>query len=113
MVSNFITSIHHLRITAEYMDDIVRQAPGSRAAVLFEGYSKKIKWILRDLSTYPYFTDPIRDGIKTEIASDPLTYRAIMERISLLAPQQRDLLEFVIDDLLNGKQIKIEVNEQS
>ena len=113
MVSNFITTIHHLRICAEYMDDIVRQAPGSRAAVLFEGYSKKIKWILRDISTYPYFTESIRDGIKTEIASDPLTYRAIMERISLLAPQQRDLLEFVIDDLLTGKQIKIEVNEQS
>ena len=113
MVSNFITSIHHLRICAEYMDDIVRQAPGSRAAVLFEGYSKKIKWILRDISTYPYFTDPIRDGIKTEIASDPLTYRSIMERISLLAPAQRDLLEFVIEDLLTGKQIKIEVNEQS
>lgn len=113
MVSNFITSIHHLRITAEYMDDIVRQAPGSRAAVMFEGYSKKIKWILRDIYTHPHFTDPIRDGIKKEIESDPLTYRAIMERISLLAPQQRDLLEFVIDDLLTGKQIKIEVNEQS
>lgn len=113
MVSNFITSIHHLRICAEYMDDIVRQAPGSRAAVLFEGYSKKIKWILRDISTYPYFNDEIRDGIKTEIASDPLTYRAIMERISLLAPAQRDLLELVIDDLIDGKQIKIEIDEQS
>lgn len=113
MVSNFITSIHHLRICSEYMDDIVRQTPGSRAAALFEGYSKKLKWILRDIYTHPHFTDPIRDGIKREIDSDPLTYRAIMERISLLAPAQRDMLEFVIDDMLNGKQIKIEVNEQS
>lgn len=112
MVSNFITSIHHLRICSEYMDDIVRQHPGSRAAALFEGYSKKLKWILRDIYTHPHFTDPIRDGIKREIDSDPLTYRAIMERISLLAPAQRDLLELVIDDFLNGKQIKIEINEQ-
>lgn len=111
MVSNFITSIHHLRICAEYMDDIVRQYPGSRAAVLFEGYSKKIKWILRDILTYPYFNEEIRDGIKKEIESDPLTYRAIMESISLLTPDQRNLLEFVIDDLLNGKQIKIQVDE--
>ena len=111
MVSNFITSIHHLRICAEYMDDIVRQYPGSRAAVLFEGYSKKIKWILRDILTYPYFNEEIRDGIKNEIESDPLTYRAIMERVSLLTPDQRNLLEFVIEDLINGKQIKIQVDE--
>lgn len=113
MVSNFITSIHHLRICSEYMDDIVRQHPGSRAAVMFEGYSKKIKWILRDIYTNPHFTDPIRDGMKKEIESDPLTYRAIMERISLLAPEQRDMLEFVVDDMINGKQIKIQVDEQS
>lgn len=111
MVSNFITSIHHLRICAEYMDDIVRQYPGSKAAILFEGYSKKIKWILRDILTYPYFNEEIRDGIKNEIESDPLTYRAIMERISLLTPDQRNLLEFVIEDLINGKQIKIQVDE--
>lgn len=111
MVSNFITSIHHLRICAEYMDDIVRQYPGSRAAVLFEGYSKKIKWILRDILTYPYFNEEIRNGIKKEIESDPLTYRAIMERVSLLTPDQRNLLEFVIEDLINGKQIKIQVDE--
>lgn len=111
MVSNFITSIHHLRICAEYMDDIVRQYPGSRAAVLFEGYSKKIKWILRDILTYTYFNEEIRDGIKKEVESDPLTYRAIMERVSLLTPDQRNLLEFVVEDLINGKQIKIQVDE--
>lgn len=93
------------------MDDIVRQYPGSRAAALFEGYSKKIKWILRDILTYPYFNEEIRDGIKKEIESDPLTYRAIMERVSLLTPDQRNLLEFVIEDLINGKQIKIQVDE--
>lgn len=113
MVSNFITSIHHLRISSEYMDDIVRQHPGSRAAAMFEGYSKKLKWILRDIFTNPHFSDPVRDGMKKEIESDPLTYRAIMERISLLAPGQRDMLEFVIDDMLAGKQIKIQVDEQS
>jgi hypothetical protein len=111
MVSNFITSIHHLRISSEYMDDIVRQHPGSRAAVMFEGYSKKIKWILRDIYTNPHFTDPIREGMKKEIESDPLTYRAIMERISLLAPAQRDMLEFVVNDMIDGKQIKIQVDE--
>lgn len=111
MVSNFITSIHHLRICAEYMDDIVRQYPGSRAASMFESYSKKIRWILNDIYTHPHFTDPIREGIKKEIESDPLTYRAIMERISLLAPEQRDMLEFVVNDMLDGKQIKIQVNE--
>ena len=113
MVSNFITSIHHLRICSEYMDDIVRQYPGSRAAAMFEGYSKKIKWILRDIYTHPHFTEPIRVGMKKEIESDPLTYRAIMERISLLTPDQRNMLEFVVDDMLAGKQIKIQVDEQS
>lgn len=111
MVSNFVTSIHHLRIASEYMDDIVRQYPTSRAANIFEQYSKKLKWILLDIRTFPHFTDEIRDGIRNEINSDPLTYRAIMERISLLTPAQRDFLESVVEDLIDGKTLKINIDE--
>jgi hypothetical protein len=109
MASNVITAVHHMRIATEYMDDFVRSSPGSRGGSLFKLYSGKVKWILRDILTFPHFSEPVREGIRKEMQSDPLAYAAIMERISLLSPTQREQLESVIEDLIKGKTIKFEI----
>ena len=109
MASNVITAVHHLRIATEYMDDFVRSAPATRGGSLFKLYSGKIKWVLRDILTFPHFSEPVREGIRKEMQSDPLAYAAIMERISLLSPTQREQLESVIEELIKGKTIKFEI----
>jgi hypothetical protein len=112
MGSNVITAIHHLRIATEYMDDFVRSSPSSRGGSLFKIYSAKVKWILRDILTFPYFSEQVREGIRYEMNSDPLAYQAIIERISLLNPKQRDQLELVIEDLIKGKKIEFIIHEK-
>lgn len=103
MGSSIISAIHHLRASKEYLEDFIRSAPNTRGAVIFKGYSNKIDWILRDVITYPHFGGGVREAIKIEILSDPLQYPAIVDRIALLTPEQRELLEEIVENLIKSK----------
>jgi len=103
MASSIISAIHHLRASREYIDDFIRSAPNTRGAIIFKGYRDKIDWILRDVITYPHFGPGIREAIKVEILSDPLQYPAIVDRIALLTPDQRERLEEIVETLIKEK----------
>ena len=103
MSSSVITSIHHLRVAREYIDDFIRSAPNTRGSLIFTGYKNKIDWILKDIITYPHFSPGIREAIKIEIMSDAMQYPAIMDRISLLTPEKRDELENIVEELIYRK----------
>ena len=107
MKSSIIQSIQHIKQSDEFINDFIRTAPNTRGAVIFKSYSNKLQWILKDILTYPHFDDDIRKGIKYEIESDAFSVSAINDRIPLLNPDQRDMLEKLIDDMFNGKTIKI------
>jgi hypothetical protein len=109
MRSSIVQSIQHLKISEEFMQDFIRQAPSTRGAFIFNDYSRKIKWILRDIITFPYFTDEVRLGIKTEIESDAFAVEAIHDKIPLLNPEQRAMLEGLVGDMLEGKTIEIKI----
>jgi hypothetical protein len=112
MRSSIVQAIQHLKQAEEFMQDFIRQAPSTRGAVIFDNYSRKIKWILRDILTFPYFTDEIRLGIKTEIESDCFAVEAIHDKIPLLNAEQRAMLEELVGDMLEGKTIEIKIKTQ-
>lgn len=91
------------------MQDFIRQAPSTKGAVIFDGYSRKIKWILRDILTFPYFPDEVRKGIKAKIESDCFAVEAIHDKIPLLNPKQRAMLEELVEDMVAGKTIEIKI----
>lgn len=103
MASSIISAIHHLRASREYLEDFIRSAPNTRGAVIFKGYRDKIDWILRDVITYPHFGAGVREAIKVEILSDPLQYPAIVDRIALLTPDQREELEQIVENLIKSR----------
>ena len=107
MSANAVSAIHHLRMAEEHYEDFIRQMPKSRGAVLFQSYIKKIRWIYKDILSYPYLNKESRDGIKKEIESDVFSVPAINEKISLLNPDQRELIETTIDAMLSGEEVKI------
>ena len=109
MKSSVIQSIQHLKIADEFMNDFIRESPSSRGSLIFNSYSRKIKWILKDIITYPYFCDIVRTGLKNEIESDAFSVEAIVDKISLLNPEQRLMVEELIEDVLNGKQIEVQI----
>ena len=107
--SNIVISIQHLKMAKEFLEDFCRQNPGSIGERLFKQYINKIQWIFRDITTCNIVGEFVRDGIKKEIESDVFAVPAITEKIALLNPEQRDIVENLIESILKGDNIKIEL----
>ncbi len=77
----------------EQFDDFCRQYPNTKGYHLFKGYSKRIDFIFSD--------------IKKEIASDVFAVPAIIEKVGLITPEQREIIENTLDAMLDGQDVKI------
>jgi len=114
--ANIINAIQNLKMAQEQFEDFCRQYPNSQGSRLFKKYSDKIGWIFSDLITNPFITEEVRIGIKNEISSDVFAVPAIIEKVALLTPDQRDLIESTLDAILSGEEVKIvdinEINEK-
>ena len=112
MSANIISAIQNLKMAQEQFEDFMRQYPDSAGSKLFQKYVKKITWIFSDVITIPSITDEVRAGIRKEIASDVYAVPAIVEKVSLLTPEQRELIEDTLDAMLAGEEVKIvDINE--
>jgi len=111
MRSSIVQAIQHLKQSDEFMNDFIRAAPNTRGAVIFKDYSRRLQWILRDIITYPYFDDEVRKGIKVEIESDAFAVPAIVGKISLLNPEQREMMEDLVDDIVKRKTVHIDIKD--
>lgn len=109
MGSSVVSFIHHLKLADEYAKDFVRSAPNTRGSIIFDNYSKRIAWIFRDVVTYPHFGDEVREGMRKEIASDAFSYDSLTEKIALMNPEQREMLEGLLTDILKGKTVEINI----
>lgn len=112
MRSSIVQAIQHIKQANEFMSDFIRQAPSTRGAVVFGGYMNKLNWILRDILTYPHFPDEVRQGLKHEIESDAFAVEAIHDKIPLLNPEQRAMLEELVEDMVAGKTIEIKIKSK-
>jgi hypothetical protein len=111
--ANIINAIQNLKMAQEQFEDFCRQYPNSQGSRLFKKYSDKISWIFSDLISNPFLTNEVRIGIKTEIESDVFAVPAIIEKVALLTPQQRDMIESTLDAILSGEEVQIvDINEK-
>jgi hypothetical protein len=112
MSANIIGAIQNLKMAQEQFLDFCRQFPNSQGEKLFKTYVSKIDWVFKDIITHPFLTNEVRVGIKKEIESDVFAVPAILEKIALLKPEQREIIEDVIDAYISGETIKIvDINE--
>ena len=112
--SNIISAIHHLKMAQEHYEDFIREYPDSAGSRLFKSYVNKIKWISNDIIYHPHVSEEVRIGIKKELASDVFAVPAINEKVALLTPDQRDLIEETIDAMIAGEEVKIvDINDVS
>ena len=105
--ANIIGAIQNLRMAKDQFEDFIRQYPDSAGSRLFKHYIGKIDWIFSDIVTIPSITDEVRAGIRKEIVSDVFAVPAILEKVALLSPEQREMIEDTIDAMLAGEEIKI------
>ena len=114
--ANIINAIQNMKMAQEQFLDFTRQYPKSSGSRLFKKYADKIDWIFSDIITHPFLTSEVRNGIKLEIKSDVFAVPAIIEKVALLTPEQRELIEDTLDAMLSGEEVKIidinEINEK-
>lgn len=105
--SNVVSAIQSLRQAYDHMDSFVRDFDGSLGASIFKTYQNKIEWIYKDFLTNRHLTEEVRAGMRKEWESDVFAVPAINEKIALLPPEKRDLVEAMIDAILRGEEIEL------
>ena len=112
MSANIISAIQNLKMAQEQFQDFCRQFPETKGEKLFKVYVGKINWIFKDIVTHPFLNDEVRFGIRKEIESDVFAVPAILEKVALLTPEQREIIESTLDAMINGEEVKIvDINE--
>lgn len=104
--SNIVSGIQHLKRAFEHFESFRREYPGSKGERLFKGFNQRLNWVYSEMSTSPFLPEDIREGIKKEWNSDVFTVDAIAENVALLSPEQRELVDTIIEGLLSGEQIQ-------
>jgi hypothetical protein len=108
--SDFLAGFQHLHRGYDHWQSFVRERPGGVAERLFGNYCRKIEWIAKDLITCPLFPSIVREGLKTEWNSDAFMVDAIIEKVMVLTPGQREVIETVLDRIIAGEHTVVEVN---
>jgi hypothetical protein len=105
--SDLVNGLLHIRMAYHYWDDFRRELQGTKGQNLLKLYTSKLEWIYNDLITNPNFTEEVREGIRKEWNSDTFALPAISEKLGLLNPDQRAVVEDLIDLILKGDNIQI------
>jgi hypothetical protein len=111
--SDIVSGLQAMKRAFDHWDSFIRERPGSLAERMFGGYCKRLAWIANDLITCPHFPQVVRDGIRKEWTADPFMTMAIAEKAALLPPDQRDIIETVIDRLITGERLQIELKPEA
>ena len=105
--SNLISAFHHLRKAELHLELVAMESKGGIGHDVATKYIKKIEWMKTDCISIPVFPDIVRAGLRKEWACDVLAVDNIRDSIELLAPEQRELVETLIEALLNREEIII------
>jgi hypothetical protein len=104
--SDIVSAFHCLKQAQHHFTSFKNEmSKGSEGVRLSSIYIKKIEWMYMDFQTNILFSKDVRDGIRQEWASDPFSIPAIQEKISLIKPDQRELIETIVDGFLAGEEI--------
>lgn len=110
--TNFIQAMHHLKVSKEFFQDIQRDCVGTKGATIAKKYEDKIEWMYKDLLTNPNFNEDFRKGLKEEWSADAFVVPALMEKITELTPENREKLEVVVQAIIDGEEITIELKSK-
>lgn len=105
--TDLVSAIHHIKQAFEHLDSFRREHPGSAGARLFKTYQQKLEWIVKDFLTIPYLPSQVVEGIRKEWESDVFTKDAILDKVNMLNPEQREAIEAIIDQVILGQELKI------
>ena len=110
--SNIVSGILSIKQAYDHFEVFGLEHPDSKGSKLFSHYGRKLHWIYSDMQTNPLLPEEVRQGIKKEWESDSFIVPAISEKSALLKPEQREMIEMIIDAMLCGEEINIIDNKE-
>lgn len=111
--SDIISGIHCIKQANEHFSSFYREYPDSKGGLLMKNYCNKLEWFFKDLVSHPALPEKVREGIRQEWNSDVFAIPAIFEKIPLLNPEQRNMIETLVDAMLSGEEIKMVQTEDA
>lgn len=111
-LSSLYFAFHNLKIAKEYFLDIYREHPTKSAGRISKLCSDKIDWIFNNVYTSSAIPKEVIEQLKNQLEADSLAIPEIMFKIVLLSGEQREALEFVINQLLSGQSLRVEINNE-
>ena len=104
MSTSIVHFITNIRKAIAYAEDVNRI---SKAKILNK-YISRLEWVLTDFKTTPSFRDKkdLIAALNDELKSDPLLTDAIMDKVQLLHPHHREVLEDLIDTMIKGEPLE-------
>lgn len=78
-----------------------------KVKVQFKGYINKIEYIVNDIKLHPQCSEEIRQAINEEWNSDILTIDSIQEKVLQLTPNEREIVETILDAVIAGEEINV------
>jgi len=108
---SFRKAFYHLKMALDYFEDTNRTVPATIAGKLSIRYAQRLKWIVNDFATSPKIPAYAADDFKDEMNSDIMFHEAISEKALSLNNDQKVILEGIIDRLVEGATIDVEINK--
>jgi hypothetical protein len=108
MSASIVTAFNKLKESKDYFLDAQRTYGGGKGSLLVAKYLTKIDWIYNDFITTPGLDKIVIDGIKEQWKSDVFVIDELQNKINLLQPDKRALIEVQIDALNAGETIEFE-----
>lgn len=99
--TSLVAFLHHIKIAKEFGEDFNR----ALGKPILRNYIGRLDYILNDFQASINFPDDVRQAIREELQSDVMTVDAISDRIRLLNPPQREVVETLIDMIIRGEQV--------
>lgn len=112
-ISSLMAAVDYLNLIDLFLLNFQKDNPGTKGYYLFDGYRKKINYILDDLKTNPKIPDSVRQGLKVQSSEDSIAFMSIANQAANLSPKQRELVETFIEGLLKGEIAQFVENEET
>lgn len=111
--TSFKRAFYHLGMAKEYFEDEMRERPTKVSGDVAKKYRNKIDWIINDFITDVRLPKEGQMQFKRELNGDLMFFESISQKSLQLSEEQRRVIETVIDCVLKGEKITVEIDNHN
>ena len=108
--NSFRKAWYYLKNAESYFLDVVREHPNKVAGAVSKNYAARIAWIFKDFKTDIRLPPYALDDFSDEMNGDIFFFESLSRKCLDLTETQRAVLESVIDDLIAGVKVTVQIS---